>query len=126
MLIRTPLMCPLHAPYMPPMCPYIPPTCPYAPLCTPYAPLCTPMHPLCTPTHPYMPLYTPMHPLCAPTHPLCTPYVPFTCDEYQMLWIFRIFPLYSLYNSRMLLANEFIQSGTTYAPLRTRILFLIS
>ena len=95
-----------------PTYPYAPPTHPYAP----YVPLHAPYMPLCAP-------YVPVH---APFMPLCTSYMPITCDEYQMLWIFRIFPLYSLYNSRMLLANEFIQSGTTYAPLHAPILFLIS
>ena len=126
MLIRTPLMyplcaptCPLHTPYMPLWTPMHPLCAPMHPLCAPYVP---PTHPLCALRAPYVPLCAPMHPLhtpyVPPMHPLHATYAPITFDEYQMLWIFRIFPLYSLYNSRMLLANEFIQSGATYAPLR--------
>ena len=42
----APLMCTLHASYVPLM----------HPLCAPYAPLHTPYVPLCTLTHPYTPL----------------------------------------------------------------------
>ena len=56
-------MCPLHAPYVPPMCPDTPPTCP---LHVPYAPL----------RAPYTPPTRPLHALRAPMCSLCTPYTP--------------------------------------------------